>query len=62
MCREISVGAFLVSTVEKTNSYAEGSPLEYAWLDACQAPALGAGVSWGMQVPGPLLLQSSFSQ
>lgn len=52
--------------MEKTNSYAEGSALECAWLDACQAPALGVGVSWGMrwhqQVPGPLLLQGSFSQ
>lgn len=52
--------------MEKTNSFAEGSALECAWLDAYQAPAVDVGVSWGMtwheQVPGPLLRQGSFSQ
>lgn len=39
MCGETSIGAFLVSTMEKTNHYAEGS------APKC-APALGIGVSW----------------
>lgn len=51
MCRQISIGAFLVSTMEKTSSYAEGSALECAWLDACQAPGSGVVSPEDWQAP-----------